>query len=40
LLLTDLPLNAAEACWYGLRAWIEQGFKKIKGAGGNGSIRG
>jgi hypothetical protein len=33
LILTDLPPEAAEACWYGLRAWIEQGFKKIKGGG-------
>jgi hypothetical protein len=33
LLLTDLPPQAADACWYGLRAWIEQGFKKIKGGG-------
>lgn len=33
LLLTDCPPQAAEACWYGLRAWIEQGFKKIKGGG-------
>ena len=28
-----MPPQAAEACWYGLRAWIEQGFKKIKGGG-------
>jgi hypothetical protein len=27
LLLTDLAPSAGEACWYGLRAWIEQGFK-------------
>ena len=33
LILTDGPPEAAEACWYGLRAWIEQGFKKIKGGG-------
>jgi hypothetical protein len=33
LLLTDLPPQAADACWYGLRAWIEQGFKIIKRAG-------
>jgi len=33
LILTDLPPDAADACWYGLRAWIEQGFKKIKGGG-------
>ena len=30
LILTDVPPEAAEACWYGLRAWIEQGFKKIR----------
>lgn len=33
LLLTDLPPETGEACWYGLRAWIEQGFKVIKRAG-------
>ena len=33
LLLTDLGPNAGEACWYGLRAWIEQGFKITKRAG-------
>jgi hypothetical protein len=33
LLLTDLAPSAGEACWYGLRAWIEQGFKITKGAG-------
>jgi hypothetical protein len=33
LVLTDLPPDAAEACWYGLRGWIEQGFKRIKGGG-------
>jgi hypothetical protein len=27
LLLTDLAPSAGQACWYGLRAWIEQGFK-------------
>jgi hypothetical protein len=32
-LLTDLPPEAAEAVWYGLRTWIEQGFKVIKGGG-------
>lgn len=30
LLLTDLPPEAANAVWYGLRNWIEQGFKIIK----------
>lgn len=33
LILTDVPPQAADACWYGLRAWIEQGFKKIKRGG-------
>jgi hypothetical protein len=33
LLLTDLPPEASTACWYGLRAWIEQGFKLTKRAG-------
>ena len=33
LLLTTLPPEAASAVWYGLRAWIEQGFKVIKGGG-------
>lgn len=33
LLITDLPPQASQACWYGLRAWIEQGFKFIKRAG-------
>ena len=33
LILTDLPPDASEAAWYGLRAWIEQGFKVTKRAG-------
>ena len=33
LILTDLPPEASTACWYGLRAWIEQGFKIPKRAG-------
>src|SRR5499433_3479565 len=33
LSLTDLPPEASTACWYGLRAWIEQGFKITKRAG-------
>jgi hypothetical protein len=33
LILTDLPPEASDACWYGLRAWIEQGFKVTKRAG-------
>jgi hypothetical protein len=30
LILTDLPPEASDAGWYGLRAWIEQGFKITK----------
>src|SRR5882724_187387 len=33
LLLTDVPPDASAAGWYGLRAWIEQGFKVTKRAG-------
>ena len=33
LILTDLPTKQALPCWYGLRAWIECGFKHIKSAG-------
>src|SRR5262249_32460741 len=33
LVLTDLPPEAAQVCWYGLRAWIEQGFKRLKSGG-------
>jgi len=33
LLVTDLAPSAGEACWYGLRAWIEQGFKIAKRGG-------
>lgn len=33
LLLTDLAPSTGDACWYGLRAWIEQGFKITKRAG-------
>ena len=33
LILTDLPPEASHAVWYGLRTWIEQGFKIIKGGG-------
>ena len=35
LLLTNLPPEAGNAVWYGLRTWIEQGFKIIKGGGWN-----
>jgi hypothetical protein len=31
--LTDLAPEEAEASWYGLRGWIEQGFKDTKGGG-------
>ena len=33
LILTDLPPEASDCAWYGLRAWIEQGFKITKRAG-------
>jgi len=33
LILTDLPPTHGEARWYGLRAWIEQGFKDSKRGG-------
>jgi hypothetical protein len=33
LLWTDLAPSAGDACGYGLRAWIEQGFKITKRAG-------
>jgi hypothetical protein len=33
LVLTDLPTQAANVCWYGLRAWNEQGFKRLKRTG-------
>ena len=33
LILTDLPPEACDACWYGLRAWIEHGFKLTKRGG-------
>jgi len=31
--LTDLAPECADTCWYGLRAWIEQSFKRIKSGG-------
>lgn len=31
--LTDLPPQAADAAWYGLRMWIEHGYKQFKSAG-------
>jgi hypothetical protein len=33
LVLTDLPPEASDASWYGLRAWIEQFFKDGKRGG-------
>lgn len=33
LVLTDLSPEAGDVAWYGLRAWIEQGFKLTKRAG-------
>lgn len=33
LILTDLPPIQTLPCWYGLRSWIESGFKHIKSAG-------
>lgn len=33
LILTDWPPEAAEIAWYGLRAWIEAGFKDFKRGG-------
>jgi hypothetical protein len=33
LIVTDLPPAAADVAWYGLRAWIECGFKDAKRAG-------
>jgi hypothetical protein len=33
LIVTDLAPEVAKASWYGLRGWIEQGFKRVKGEG-------
>lgn len=33
LIVTDLPPDRADVAWYGLRAWIEHGFKVTKRAG-------
>jgi len=33
VLLTDLPPAQVGACWYGLRVWIELGFRALKGVG-------
>lgn len=32
-IITDLSPEACDACWYGMRAWIEHGFKLIKRGG-------
>jgi hypothetical protein len=33
LILSDLIPQQSNACWYGLRSWIEQGFKDSKSGG-------
>jgi hypothetical protein len=33
LIVTDLPAEVADAAWYGLRSWIEAGFKDVKRGG-------
>src|SRR5262249_58068470 len=33
LIVTDLSREVAQASWYGLRGWIEQGYKRVKGEG-------
>jgi hypothetical protein len=33
LVLTDLAVDKVGVCWYGLRMWIELGFRAIKGLG-------
>ncbi len=33
LILTDLPPSQADALWYGMRAWIEGGYKDAKRGG-------
>jgi hypothetical protein len=35
LIVTDLSVEVAKASWYGLRSWIEQGYKRVKGEGWN-----
>lgn len=32
-ILTDLPAETCEACWYALRSWCEQGFRCFKRGG-------
>ena len=33
VVMTDLPADEAGVCWYGLRFWIELGFRALKGVG-------
>jgi hypothetical protein len=33
LIVTDLPPEQADVCWYAMRAWIEAGFKDTKRGG-------
>src|SRR5262249_19563034 len=33
LIVTDLPPSQAQAAWYGIRSWIEAGFKDLKRGG-------
>lgn len=33
LIVTDLPAEQADVCWYAMRAWIEAGFKDLKRGG-------
>jgi hypothetical protein len=33
IVLTDLPPRHVGLCWYGLRVWIELGFRALKGVG-------
>ena len=32
-ILTDLPTQACDPCWYGMRTWIEESFRMIKRGG-------
>jgi Transposase DDE domain len=33
LIVTDLLPEVAQASWYGLRGWVEQGYRRVKGEG-------
>lgn len=35
VVLTDLPVSDIDPCWYGLRMWIEAGFRGMKSFGWN-----